>query len=77
MDRVWAIAVAYLDDGRLLLTRGETVELLDEAGEVLRTYPLPGYGWAMIQPSHDESAFFACSRPVSITSILNNSLMIK
>lgn len=57
MDRVWAIAVAYLSDGRLLLTRGETVELLDEAGTILREYRLPAYGWAMIQPSADESAF--------------------
>jgi len=59
MDREWAIAVAYLQDGRLLLTRGETVELLDESGEVLRTYPLPDYGWAMIQPGTDQKSFVA------------------
>lgn len=57
MDRIWAIAVAYLRDGRLLLTRGETVEVLDEAGTVLREYRLPDYGWAMIQPSPDERSF--------------------
>ncbi len=57
MDRDWAIAVAYLSDGRLLLTRGETIEVLDEAGTVLRTYSMPEYGWAMIQPCPDEQAF--------------------
>jgi len=57
MDREWAIAVAYLSDGRLLLTRGETVEVLDESGTVLRTYELPAYGWAMIQPGADEKSF--------------------
>ncbi len=59
MDREWAIAVAYLADGRLLLTRGETVEVLNEAGEVLRSYALPGYGWAMIQPGADQKSFVA------------------
>ena len=58
-DRNWAIAVAYLKDGRLLLTRGETVEVLDETGEVLREYPLPEYGWAMIQVCPDEKHFIS------------------
>ena len=58
-DRNWAIAVAYLDDGRLLLTRGETVEVLDEAGEVLREYQLPEYGWAMIQVCPDQKHFIS------------------
>jgi len=57
MDRDWAIAVAYLSDGRLLLTRGETIELPDEVGKVRRTYPMPEYGWAMIQPCSGEQAF--------------------
>jgi hypothetical protein len=57
MDRNWAIAVAYLRDGRLLLTRGETVEVLNEAGDVLREYRLPAYGWAMIQPGADQKSF--------------------
>jgi len=41
----------------LLLTRGETVEVLDEAGEVLREYQLPEYGWAMIQVCPDQQHF--------------------
>ena len=57
MDREWVIAVAYLDDGRLLLTRGETIEMLNEAGEVLRTYDMPEYGWAMVQVCPDQKSF--------------------
>jgi len=59
MDREWAIAVAYLNDGRLLLTRGETVEVLDEQGEILRVYTMPEYGWAMIQVCPDQQHFIA------------------
>lgn len=57
MDREWAIAVAYLEDGRLLLTRGETVELLDETGGIVRTYQMPEYGWAMIQVCPGQKSF--------------------
>lgn len=47
-DGNWAIALRYLPDGRLLVTRGRTLDLLDERGRVLRTYELDGYGWAEI-----------------------------
>ena len=48
-DGVWGIALRYLPDGRLLVTRGKTMDLLDEAGRVLREYDLGGgYGWAEI-----------------------------
>ena len=52
-DGVWAIAVAYLPDGRLAVTRGESFDLLDEAGEVIREFPLEGYGWSEICPCRD------------------------
>ena len=52
-DRVWAIAVQYLPDGRLLVTRGDFMELLDEQGKVLRTYPLETYGWSDISICRD------------------------
>jgi len=48
-DRVWAIAVKYLPDGRLLVTRGDFMELLGEDGRVLKTYPLETYGWTDIE----------------------------
>jgi len=49
MDRIWAIAVKHLPDGRLLVTRGDFMELLDEEGRVLQTYPLESYGWTDIE----------------------------
>jgi hypothetical protein len=61
MDRVWVIAVKYLPDGRLLVTRGDFMELLDEQGEVLRTYPLETYGWSDIEICGDgEHCLVSC-----------------
>lgn len=53
MDRVWAIAVKHLPDGRLLVTRGDFMELLDEDGKVLKTYPLETYGWSDLEICRD------------------------
>jgi hypothetical protein len=53
LDRVWAIAVKHLPDGRLLVTRGDFMELLDEEGQVLKTYPLETYGWSDIEVCGD------------------------
>jgi hypothetical protein len=50
-ERDWVIAVKHLPDGRLLITRGESMELLDERGEVLHEYPLETYGWSDIEIS--------------------------
>ena len=47
-DGVWVIAVKYLSNGRLLVTRGEEFEILDEEGKVLQAYLLPDYGWSDI-----------------------------
>jgi len=52
-DRVWAIAVKYLPDGRLLVTRGDFMELLDDEGNILKTYPLETYGWSDIEVCGD------------------------
>lgn len=48
-DKVWVIAVKYLPDGRLLITRGDFMEMLDEEGRVLNSYPLETYGWSDIE----------------------------
>ncbi len=55
-DRNWFIAVAYLRDGRLLVTRGDSVEMYAEGGEIIRTYSLKqfGYGFAQITVCHDQ-----------------------
>ncbi len=50
-ERDWVIAVKHLPDGRLLITRGDFMELLDEEGNVLRSYPLETYGWSDIEVS--------------------------
>lgn len=52
-DRVWVIAVKHLADGRVLITRGDFMELLDEQGEVVRTYPLETYGWSDLEVCGD------------------------
>jgi hypothetical protein len=60
-DRVWAIAVKHLPDGRLLVTRGDFMELLDEQGTVLKTYPLETYGWSDIEICGDgEHCLVSC-----------------
>ena len=58
-----AIAVAYLPDGRLLLTRGAFFEILDESGRSLHSYDLSelGYGFAAINPSVDGRHVFAAN----------------
>ncbi len=52
-DRIWVIAVKYWPDGRLLVTRGDFMELLDEEGNVLKNYPLDTYGWTDIETCAD------------------------
>ena len=54
-DRVVAIAVNYLPDGRLLHSRGDYFEILDEQGNVIKTINLPEHGWgiAQITPTAD------------------------
>jgi len=47
-DGLFAIAARYRPDGSLLLTRGQTMEMLDEDGKVMREYSLPEYGWSDI-----------------------------
>jgi sugar lactone lactonase YvrE len=55
-DQNWFIALSYCADGRLLVTRGDSVEAYDEAGKVVRTYSLAefGYGFAQITVCADQ-----------------------
>jgi hypothetical protein len=39
---------------RVLISMGNRMELMTEAGEVLREYPLEGIGWSILAPSNDE-----------------------
>lgn len=52
--RKWTTGVAYLDDGTLLLLRGSFIDLLDEAGNALRSIQLDEYGYAMIRSCRDQ-----------------------
>ena len=63
-DGNMVIAVKYLPDGRLLVTRGDYLEVLDEQGETLASYELEGFGW---------TDFEICSEPgqVLISNIWN------
>ncbi len=62
-DRRWYIALDYMKDGRLLVTRGDTVEILDESGVVIKTIDLKqfGYGFAQITVSEDQKHALAAN----------------
>jgi hypothetical protein len=54
-----AMTIGYATDGRLLHIRanfkaGFFLEHLSETGEVLRSYPLPGPGWAAVGRSTEK-----------------------
>lgn len=48
-DRNWVIAVQYLPDGRMLVTRGTSFDMRDPAGELIRNYDLEDYGYGFAQ----------------------------
>jgi len=62
-DQNVAIAVNYLNDGRLLHSRGDRIEILSEDGEVVQTIGLEKHGWgiAQISPSYDQEHFFTAN----------------
>ena len=62
-DKVVAIAVNYLPDGRLLHTRGDYFEVLDYQGNVISTINLSEHGWgiAQITPASDGEHVFTAN----------------
>ena len=62
-DQVVAIAVNYLPDGRLLHSRGDYIEILDEEGMVIQSIDLEEHGWgiAQVTPSSDGEHFFTAN----------------
>jgi hypothetical protein len=48
------IAVMYLPDGNLLVTHRTSMDMINEAGEVIREYPFEGSGWSNIALCHDD-----------------------
>lgn len=51
----------YMADGNLLVTRGPKIEVLDDTGAVVKTYPLEGRGWATIKESLDHDHMLVSS----------------
>lgn len=62
-DRRWFIALAYARDGRLLVTRGDFVEVYAEDGRVLGTISLKefGYGFAQVAVCADQAHALAAN----------------
>ena len=56
-QREMFFGMVYDQAGRLLVARGNRVDVLDAAGEVTRSYPLEGFGWAMVAPCADQAHF--------------------
>lgn len=47
------IAVKYLADGNLLVTHRTSMDMINEAGDIVRQYPFEGTGWSNIALCHD------------------------
>lgn len=62
-DQNVAIAVNYLNDGRLLHSRGDRIEILNEDGVIIQTIGLEDHGWgiAQVSPSYDQEHFFTAN----------------
>lgn len=57
----YVFCLNYASDGSLLVTRGAKIEVVDEDGNVARTYPLEGRGWATIKESADQKHIWVSS----------------
>lgn len=51
-------AMAHAPDGTLLVLRGGRIDVVDGAGQTLRSIPLEGFGWATIEVAHDGRAAY-------------------
>ena len=62
-DQNVAIALNYLNDGRLLHSRGDRIEILNEDGAIIQTIGLEEHGWgiAQVSPSYDQEHFFTAN----------------
>lgn len=52
--------LAYMPDGRLMLSRGAKIEFLDpQTGDILHTMPQEGFGWAVIGGALDNEHIYS------------------
>ena len=68
MDGNWVIALRYLPDGRLIATRGETYDIIDEDGTTLATHTLGPLNWSDIALCHDGAHML-------VSSIFNGTVL--
>jgi hypothetical protein len=60
-DKRCFIAPTYMADGRLLCTGSDGLRLYGENGKLLKTFDLPGYGWAQCCPDADPNFALAAN----------------
>ncbi len=58
-DRQMFFGLMFNGEGNLLVARGDRVEVVTTDGEVVRAYPLEGFGWALVVPGTDGEHFLA------------------
>ena len=58
-QREMFFGLAFDNAGLLLVARGNRVDVLDADGEVTRSYPLEGFGWAIVANGADDGHFLA------------------
>ncbi len=58
-EREFVFCLSQLADGSIVATRGDKIEVIDEAGKVTRTYPMEDRGWATIIESKDRDHLLA------------------
>lgn len=79
-QRQMFFAMAYDQKGRLMVTRGDRVDVVDDAGQEVRSYPLEGFGWAMVCPCADGNSLLATnffSGEVAKVSLADGSVVAK
>lgn len=57
----FVFCLEYTAEGMLLVTRGPKIEVIDEDGNVTKTIPLEGRGWATIKESLDREHILVSS----------------
>ncbi len=58
-EREFVFCLSQLADGSIVATRGDKIEIIDEEGQVTRTYPMEDRGWATIIEARDREHLFA------------------
>jgi hypothetical protein len=52
-QREMFFALKYWTDGKLCALRGTRIDVVDDSGVTVRSYPLEGFGWATLELSYD------------------------